>query len=125
MADPEVKDSVLLSIKKMLNVDPEDTNFDLEITTFVNGIFSTLHQLGVGPVFGYDIEGPENLWSEFTNNDPQLSSVKTLVFTRAKLLFDPPETSFGQESMRKVAEELEWRLNIYGEELRHPIGSTT
>ena len=125
MADIDVKDSILNSTKKMLGIDPDYNVFDLEIQTFINAQFSTLNQLGVGPVGGYEIEGPDNVWSEFLNGDPNLNSAKTLIFTRVRLLFDPPETSFGQESMRKVAEELEVRLNIYGEGLRHPSGTTT
>ena len=47
-----MENSILLSTKKVLNVSPDDPSFDMDILTFINSAFSTLHDLGVGPVGG-------------------------------------------------------------------------
>ena len=122
MADeePAVRDSILNSTKKLLGYDPDYDVYDLEIEMLINAEFAKLYQLGVGPLdAAYQITGPDNVWSEFTLGDTNLNAVKTLIFYRAKLSFDPPETSFGITAMENTANETEWRLNIYGEGLRH------
>lgn len=122
MADEvPVKDSILNSIKKMCGLEPDYDVYDLEITTLINSTFATLFQLGLGPSLtqAYEIDGPENVWNEFTLGDTNLNSAKTLIFYKAKLAFDPPETSFGITAMENTAKEAEWRLNIYAEEKRH------
>jgi hypothetical protein len=118
MADeePSVRDSILNSTKKLLGYDPDYDVYDLEIEMLINATFAKLHQLGVGPSeAAYQITGPDNVWDEFTLGDPNLNAVKTLIFYRAKLSFDPPETSFGITAMEETAKEAEWRLNIYAE----------
>lgn len=122
MADetPAVRDSILNSIKALLGYDPDYDVYDLEIEMLINATFSTLHQVGVGQqTMAYQITGPDNVWSEFTLGDPNLNAVKTLIFYKAKLSFDPPETSYGITAMENTAKETEWRLNIYAEETRH------
>src|SRR4030095_509953 len=119
MADetPSVKDSILNSTKRLLGIDPDYDVFDIDIEMLINATLSKLHQLGVGPTTAaYQITGPENVWEEFTLGDTNLNGVKTLIFYRAKLSFDPPETSFGITAMENTANEAEWRLNIYAEE---------
>lgn len=122
MAEPEpsVRDSILNSTKKLLGFEPEYDVYDLDIETFINSTFTKLHQLGVGDhPSAFQINGPDNVWTEFTLGDSNLNDVKTLIFYRAKLSFDPPDTSFGITSMEETAKEAEWRLNIYAEGKRH------
>lgn len=109
-------DSILGKTKKALNV-PEDYGvFDPEITMHINSVFSTLHQLGVGPVDGFAIEDDSAVWSDFLGDDPILNNVKTYMYLRVRVLFDPPATSFLMDAMDKQIKELEWRINVYREE---------
>lgn len=48
-------DSILNSTKKILGITAEDTNFDLDVLIHINSVFTTLEQLGIGPVGGYSI----------------------------------------------------------------------
>lgn len=104
-------DSILDSTKKLLGFESDYTAFDLDIITHINTVFFTLQQLGVGPANGFMINDREATWSEFIGLD-QINGVKSYMFVRVRLLFDPPTTSFHLESLNKQAQELEWRLNV-------------
>lgn len=116
-----MSDSILTSVKKVLGIAEEYTAFDPDIVLHINSVFSTLNQLGIGPEVGFAIEDKEDLWSDFLGNDIRLNSVKTYVCLRVRLLFDPPATSFVQDSMKRQIEELEWRLNVHRESLAYPM----
>lgn len=109
-------DSILDSTKKVLGIEPEYTAFDVDIVMHINTAFATLQQLGLGPDEGFMIEDDEAVWSDFLGADKTLNSVKTYVFMRVKLIFDPPPTSFAIEAMKDQVKELEWRLNVKREE---------
>ncbi len=103
-------DSILNSVKHMLG--SCDDYFDSDLITFINGVFSTLMQLGVGPKAGFTISGPNETWSSYTENKPELDIVKTFVYTKVRLRFDPPQSSSVIQLMQQDASELEWRLNV-------------
>jgi hypothetical protein len=105
-------DSILDSVKKNLGIDSEYTAFDPDITTFINGVFSTLNQLGIGPEDGFAIEDNANTWDEFTSGNVKLNNVKTYMYLRVRLLFDPPSTSYLIDAFDKQRLELEWRMNV-------------
>jgi len=107
-----VKDSILQSTKKLLQIDRSYDAFDLDIITGINTAFSALFQAGVGPVEGYQIEDETSLWSEFIGNNMSINQVKTYVQLRVRLLFDAPTSSFGLAAIEKQIEELIWRLNV-------------
>lgn len=105
-------DSILNSIKKILNIAPEYTEFDADIIMHINSTFSTLHQLGIGPIDGFMIEDDEAMWDDFLLGDDRLNSVKTYMGLKVRLPFDPPASSFGITAMEKQIAEHEWRLNV-------------
>lgn len=108
--------SILTSTKKALGLDEDYTVFDLDIITHINTAFSTLTSLGVGPAEGFMIEDKATDWTEYIGTDNQLNAVKTYVFLKVRMLFDPPATSFHITAMEHQIEELEWRLNTHREE---------
>jgi hypothetical protein len=109
-------DSILDTTKKLLGFESDYTAFDLDIITHINSVFSTLQSLGVGPSEGFMITDKEAIWDEFTGLD-NLNSVKSYMFMRVRLMFDPPTTSFHLDSLKKMAEEIEWRLHVQAEEV--------
>lgn len=109
-------DSILTSTKKILGIDASYTAFDVDILMHINSVFSTLNQLGIGPENGFAIEDDTSTWDSFLGTDPRLNSVKTYIYLRVRLLFDPPATSFAIEAFKEQAKELEWRLNVLMEE---------
>jgi len=110
-----VEDSILKSTKKILGLADDYTAFDLDVITHINAAFSILNQLGVGPLEGFYIMDDTITWSEFNVPSNQLSLVKTYVFLKVRLLFDPPGTSFLISAMTDQIKEYEWRLNVFRE----------
>lgn len=104
--------SILTSIKKMLGVAEDYTEFDEDIITHINSVFLNLTQLGVGPEEGFVIEDNTAVWEDFIDNSIQLQAVKTYMYLKVKLLFDPPLSSSVTESFTRMIAELEWRLNV-------------
>lgn len=115
--------SILISTKKVLGITEDYTVFDLDIITHINAAFSILNQLGVGPLDGFMIEDEGAEWSDFADVPMnQLNLVKTYVYLKVGMLFDPPTTSFLIEAKTKQIEEYEWRLNVFREnEIPLPI----
>lgn len=117
--------SILDSIKKTLGLDSDYDAFDLDVIMHINTAFSTLRQLGVGPQTGFVISDNTSLWESYSDDMILLASVKSYVFAKVKLLFDPPPTSFGLDAMQKMVSELEWRLNVEGESIVKPSYPTS
>lgn len=109
-------ESIMKSIKKTLNLDADYEAFDQDVLTHINSVFSTLNQLGVGPTQGFMIEDSGKTWDEFFGDDPRLNHIKTYVYLRVRLLFDPPTTGFHVTAMKEQIQELEWRLNVQRED---------
>lgn len=110
-----MSESILTNTKKILGVTETDLSFDVDIITHINSVFSTLNQLGIGPIEGFAIADAEATWDAFLADDLRLNSVKTYMYLRVRLLFDPPATSYLIASMEKQVLELEYRLNTYRE----------
>lgn len=109
-------ESILTSIKKMLGIAEEYTQFDADIIMHINSVFTTLTQLGVGPSEGFYIEDKETVWEEFIPDLNKLQAVKTYIYLKVRLLFDP--SSLGSSTLaayERQIQELEWRLNIIAE----------
>ena len=104
--------SILNSTKKILGIAAEYKAFDLDIITHINSVFATLQQLGVGPVEGFMIEDEHPEWDTFLGGNVPLNQVKTYMFMRTKLVFDPPPNSFGISSMNDQIKEMEWRMMV-------------
>lgn len=105
-------ESILTSIKKLLGITEEYVHFDNDIIMHINSVLTILTQLGVGPSSGFMIEDDSAYWIDFIGDSAELQSVKTYVYLKVKLLFDPPLSSAVMESMNRMISEFEWRLNV-------------
>ena len=108
-------ESILTSIKKLLGITEEYDQFDPDIIMHINSVFMILTQLGVGPAEGFSIEDDTAVWTDFIQDVKKLESVKTYIYLKVKLAFDPPLSSAVIESMNRLINELEWRLNVAAE----------
>ncbi len=109
-----MEECILTSIKKLLGIADEDTSFDEDIKIHINTVFSILNQIGVGPSSGFRITDDET-WNSFMNDALVFESVKTYVYLRVKLIFDPPLTASVMDSINNTLKELEFRLNVSAE----------
>ena len=113
------KESILVSIKKLLNIDLEDQAFDTDIVVLINGEFMTLQQLGIGPEEGFTINAQDAYaacWTDFFSDQKLIDSVKTYVYMRVRMIFDPPASSVVADAINSRIAELEWRLNVWAEQ---------
>lgn len=117
-SEAQLLDSILLTVKKMLGLDAEYKVFDPEIITYVNGAFGTLHQIGVGPKTQFFILNEDDVWGDFLTAGEDVAEVRSYIYIRVRLLFDPPSSSFVLSSLQEQAKELEWRLNVKADELK-------
>ena len=108
-------ESILISIKKLLGIAEEYDQFDSDIIMHINSVFMILTQLGVGPAEGFSIEDDTAVWTDFIQDVKKLESVKTYIYLKVKLLFDPPLSSAVIDSTNRLINELEWRLNVAAE----------
>lgn len=107
-----MEDSILRSIKGLLGPDDDYDVFDQDIIIFINAAFSTLTQLGLGPSNGFRITGYDETWQDFLGDASDLESVKTYIFMKVKMAFDPPTSSFVLSAYQEACKEYEWRLNV-------------
>ena len=105
-------ESILTSIKKLLAIDEEYKQFDTDIIIHINTVMMALTQIGVGPSEGFAITDEYSTWEDFIGDKPYLNSVKSYMYLRVRLLFDPPLSSAAIDSMKKLADEFEWRLQV-------------
>lgn len=110
-----MNDSILTSIKKLLGITEEYEHFDQDIIMHINSVFMILNQLGVGPAEGFSISDKTVIWSDFIVDKKNLEAVKSYMYLKVRLLFDPPTSSAVMESMNRMISELEFRLNVAAE----------
>lgn len=108
-----MNESILSTIKRLIGGNIEGDEFDDELIFDINSVLSILTQLGVGPEDGYRItkEGNET-WEDYVGFRDDIDMVISYVHHKVKLLFDPPNNSFLLDSINKICNELEWRLNV-------------
>lgn len=105
-------ESILTSIKKLLGITEFYEHFDADIIMHINTVFAILTQMGVGPANGFSIIDKSAKWDEFVSNKIYLEPVKTYVYLKVKLIFDPPLSSSVAEAMKQTINELECRLYL-------------
>lgn len=106
-----MEESILTTIKNMLEIDLDDDCFDEELVTYINTCFITLKQVGV---IDYDfyITDKTTSWSDLLKDKvSSFQSLKTYIYARVKILFDPPSSST-LSSYENLIRELEFRLGM-------------
>lgn len=117
----DMMDSILTSIKKLIGYPEDYEQFDTDLIIHINSVFTILNQIGVGPINGFSIKDKSTTWSEYTGDTVLFDSVKTYVYMKVRLVFDPPSSSFVLESIKEMIKEYEWRLNAFAETKREEI----
>ena len=107
-----MNNSILNDIKKLLGIDANYDAFDQDLIIHINTVLMLLNQLGVGPDSCYSITGATETWADFFGDTKVLEMVKTYIYMKVKLMFDPPLSTSVTEVYNKTIAELEWRLNV-------------
>ena len=103
--------SILIYVKKKLGINQDDTYFDDDIIGYINSVLTTINQLGVGPSTGFIITGIDEKWTDLIGERKDIEIVKTLIYMKVRLIFDPPTNNNVLESVERQITEMEWRLN--------------
>lgn len=101
--------SILKSTKKILGIAPDYTAFDQDILSHINLALGVLRQVGVDVPTDFEVEDETVEWSALTLGEEE-HLVRTYVHLRARMLFDPPGTSFHLEAMNRQKDEMEYRI---------------
>jgi hypothetical protein len=120
-----VADSILGSTKKMLGLGDVSDEFDVDLIMHINSVFSTLNQIGIGPPEGFSIEDDSVEWVDYLADDKNLNSIKSYMYLKVRLIFDPPTTSFHLAAIKEQIEQFEWRLSVKreGESWTPPVST--
>lgn len=109
----EVMNSILNSVKKALGIEPDYKDFDPDILMHINAAIMTLRQLGVGPSEGYIVTSSDQTFDDYLGEgSTETAMVRTYLFYKTKILFDPPTSSIVMEAFKGTIQETEWRLNL-------------
>ena len=112
-----MEESILTSIKKMLGLDADYTAFDTDIIVHINSVLMILEQQGIGTT-NYQISGNDQTWTAYLSGTTiNVEALKSYVYLRVRLLFDPPTTSFTLDAYQKQIQEYEWRLYMQAKEV--------
>ena len=108
-----MEESILATIKEMIGPSVDYSAFDTDLIVNINTAFTVLNQLGVGPVSGFKITGEDERWSDFLGEDVlNLEAVKTYIYLKVRMAFDPPSTGAMVDAYKEMIKEYEWRLNV-------------
>lgn len=107
-----MSESILNSIKKLLGIDEAYEHFDADVIMHINTVFMILYQLGVGPSTPFSISDASATWSDFLESAVDLAGVKSYIYAKVRMVFDPPQSSAVAEALKANIAELEWRLNV-------------
>lgn len=112
-------ESILSSIARMILGSFDDSGseganpFETDLIIHINSALSTLTQLGVGSEDGFRVTGTDETWEDFVGESrDDIEMIKSYVYMKVRLMFDPPQNSFLVDSLEKQCKEFEWRANV-------------
>lgn len=115
----KVDDSILMSVKKLLGMDPEEFDqYDVDITLHINTVIETLNQIGVDMPDGFSVTDKTVLWSDYLNRAKYSQikdSIKSYIYMKVRLVFDPPTNTSLINAINESIKELEWRIRQWVE----------
>lgn len=119
-----MNNSILLDIKKQLGIEKHYDAFDQDIIIHINSIFSNLYQMGVVSNEGlpFNITSDKETWNDFNiRSNTDIAEIKSYMYLKVRLLFDPPTNSTLLSSMKEQADEFEWRMYIQMDTYMSPV----
>lgn len=109
----QIQSSILLSIKKAIGASPDYTPFDVDIIMHINSQLANLYQIGLNAAKSVVVDGPDQLWTDLIPaGDSRLQFVKTYVYAKVKMIFDPPTSTAQMQALKDAAAESEFRISV-------------
>lgn len=114
-------DSILTSVKKNLGITEECEDFDNQLIMFINTVFPILYQIGATTKYSFFIEDKIATWDDLLGDDKNNEGIKTYVFAKVKIMFDPPSNSTHMEALKNIIDELEFRTPISANDIKEEV----
>lgn len=115
--------SILIDIKKLFGLTPENEDFDIDLILHINSSLSVLNQLGIGPEQQFIVEDKYDTWEDFLGDKlSKFQEVKIYIYYKTKLSFDPTTSSTIVNQLNEAIKELEWRMRIKADMMRDTGG---
>lgn len=101
---------ILDTIKKTLGISLVDNSFDTDLMVFINASLATLSQLGLKETDATPMIDETTTWVSFLGTRTDLEMVKSYIYFKTKLMFDPPTNSAALDAIKRSIDEMEWRI---------------
>ena len=112
----DVNESVLNTIKKCLDIDTDNKDFDTDILLHINSVLTIMKRLGIIPKTSKRISDDSVTWSQFIPDDSlDVEDIKDYIFLRVKLIFDPPQNQKHTDVLIDTYKEIEFGLMTQNE----------
>lgn len=102
---------ILESVKEDLGIPLSVDAFDNSLIRAINSAIMVLTEFGIGER-GFSLTTGDEEWTDYLKDIEQLETVRTYIYLRVRLLFDPPTSSFVLQAVKDQISELEFRLNV-------------
>lgn len=106
-----VSESILTSVKKSLGISEEYEHYDSDIILCINTALNILYELGLRPE-PFVIHDSSETWDDYFKDYKKIEMVKTYIFQKVKLMFDPPQNGQLIEAINRNLDELTYRIYI-------------
>ena len=111
-------DSILLDNKHRIGPSAEFDYYDVDIIDAINTAFSILTQLGAGPEGGFEVMDESQTWDDFVSDTTVKGLVRTYVYNKVRLIFDPPNSGSVASAMDEQNKEYEQRISYWVDDQR-------
>lgn len=108
--------SVLNTIKTMIGPSALYEGFNVDIMIHINSVFAYLAQMGVVPD-GTKIDDENTTWSSVVPNLNMLEEIKSYIYFKVRLMFDPPANATIVNAWQEEIKQLEFRMFITCDEM--------
>ena len=107
-----MENAILATVKVMLGGPDLGYSFDTDLLVHINSSVQTLIDIGLEPKSGFAIVSADTKWGDLLPSTLVLDFVKSYVYLKTKMMFDPPPSSYVADSLNKQLSELEFRIRI-------------
>lgn len=105
-----VADSVLKTVRTIVGLNSDNTEFDVELLTYTNAVIGNLEGTTTGLVITNENQKWDDLLDPTIKRYTEIRAILPLYISLSvKILFDPPPPSAAQHQAR-IVDELAWKI---------------
>lgn len=103
---------IITDVKQMVGASIYDNSFDVNIVIAINSALAVLSDIGISEADNVCLEiGDTVKWDELLEGRTDIEYIKSYIYLKVKMLFDPPSSSALLDAYNRQIAEFEWRLN--------------